>query len=532
MPEIRITIESETIPATVTAARWDGIRKFSPQEDQVFFRVKVNDLTFTGADYCTIIEVGECEEIGVLIEERCPLGDWAAIYAGTFTLFDAEVDRDRSEITVTPKTADLYKCVLDWWNNEVNVYDSGAEIAARGVIGRYEAGLYPCYVCRATPYGPPCNTQTDACEEYRIVASYPSPKCPEPNRFEIQTSWHREVGTGTPSSPPTYGTGWSYISGNDWWRCPDNDALSIGVHLYGRDFNELLLYVIGLATCENPITVRSHFFGINATHLSPPPGDAYDFAGEYLQKITLHQKSDVKRPDGNKSFSKVWTLKPKDLLDDLRRMFNVYWIMQGTPEEPELVLEHLSYFVAGVGYDYSSKKIRSKYKQDDTGIPKKEVFKWSDDVELANIHQGYPIEYECGDGERTTKVAIFTNDVRAVNESVNAENIADKNYVLMSTFEANGQRLIYPENEPLGWVQLHTKLHKYGRFFATGEMNNTAAIFTNPRKNKRLQPFTVPFCCGVDYVPEVLVNTRLGEAAVQNAEQNHFRQTLKLEVNI
>lgn len=192
MPEIRITIESETIPATVTAARWDGIRKFSPQEDQVFFRVKVNDLTFTGADYCTIIEVGECEEIGVLIEERCPLGDWAAIYAGTFTLFDAEVDRDRSEITVTPKTADLYKCVLDWWNNEVNVYDSGAEIAARGVIGRYEAGLYPCYVCRATPDVTPCNTHADACVEYSIVASYPSPKCPEPNRFEIQTSWHRE----------------------------------------------------------------------------------------------------------------------------------------------------------------------------------------------------------------------------------------------------------------------------------------------------------------------------------------------------
>lgn len=532
MPDIRITIQSDTIPATVTAARWDGIRKFQPQEEQVFFRVKVNEVTFTGADYCLIIQAGDCEEIGVLIEEKCPGGDWVEIYAGTFTLFDAEIDRDRSELKATLKTADLYKCILDWWNTEINVYNSGPEVAARGVIGRYEAGLYPCYACRATPDISPCNSHADACVEYSVIASYPSPKCPEPNRYEVNTMWHREVGTGTTTMPPPYGTGWSYISGNDWWRCPDNDDLSIGIYLYGRDFNDMLEYVLGLSTCDNPVTVRSHFFGINATHLSPPPGDAYDFAGEYLQKITLHQKSDVKRPDGNKSFSKVWTLKPKDLLDDLRRIFNVYWVMQGTPEAPEIILEHISYFAAGVGYDFSTKKIRRKYKQDDTGIPKKEVFKWSDDVELANIHQGYPIEYSCGEGERSTKVAIFTNDVRAVNESVNAENIADKNFVLMATFEANGQRLIYPENEPLGWAMLHTKLHKHGRFFSSGKMNGTSTIFTNPRKNKRVLPFTVPFCCGQQYAPELLVDTRLGEAAVQSAEQNHYRQTLKLEVNI
>lgn len=499
----------------------------------MFFRAKINQLVFTGSDYCLLVDAGECEEISVIIEEQCATGgDWAEKYAGTFTLFGCEKDPDLSEITATPKTADLYTCFLNWWGNEMNVYDCGPEVSARGVIGRYEAGLYPCYQCRATPDVTPCNTHADACVEYSIVASYPSPKCPEPNRYEIQTSWHREVGTGTPSSPPPYGTGWTYLGDNDWWKCPSSNDVSLGVYQYGRDFNTLLEYVFGLATCAAPITVRSHFFGINATHLMPPPGEVYDFAGEYLQKITFHQKSDVKRPDGNKSFSKVWTLKPKDLLDDLRRLFNVYWIIQGTPEEPELILEHLSYFTTGVGYDYSAKKIRRKHKQDDTGIPKKELFKFSDDAEFSNAQQGYPILYECGDGEKTTKLALFTNAVREINESVNAENIADRNFVLMATFEASGQRLIYSENEPLGWRKLHEKLHLHGRYFGSGTLNNLAETFISPRKNKRLQPFTVPFCCGVDYVPELLVNTRLGEAAVQNAEQNHFRQTLKLEVNI
>ena len=282
------------------------------------------------------------------------------------------------------------------------------------------------------------------------------------------------------------------------------------------------------------ITTQSHFFDFNATHAAPPGNAAYTFASENLEHITLHQKSDVKRPDGNKSFSKVWTLKAKDLLDDLREVFNVYWKLTGTIEEPVMILEHISYFEEQIGLDFSGKRIWRQYKQDDTGAPSLEKWIWSDEAIFNNTHAGRPIEYSCGGDTLEHRVKLFTNDVIIVKASVNAENISDKNYVLMANYRHpdTGQLLIFPGNEPLGLWQLHDKLHRHNRYFEDGTMNGTPTTFTTFRKTRRLKQFTGQVCCDQNFNPEDFVLTMLGPGKVAQAAHNLVRNQVKFDLTI
>lgn len=502
------------------------------ENNQVFYRKKFTQLKFKNGEHCLIFAAPACDVIEVTIEEKCD-GEWREYVKGRFTHYDCEFDIDLAYTIVTPETIDLYTCFLKEWETEQNIYNCAAEVSARGVIGTYEAGLFPCYECRLTADISPCNDHaTEACVQFSLIASYPSPKCAEPNRFEVNTAWHREVGIGTPSVPPVYGTGWTHLSGSNWWRCPDSAGVQLGVFRYGRTLQAAISYLMEQYTCG--ITTRSHFFDMAATHLPEPPGNTpYSFAEAFLRNITIHQKSDVKRPDADKSFSKVWVMKAKDLLDDLRETMNLYWYMAGTIEAPELIIEHISYFEDSFGLDVSGKKIKRNYKQDDQDAPRKETWKWSDDTALSFQHAGYPIEYTCGGAELEHRVKLFTNDVVNVKASVNSENISDKNFVLLANYLSDtGQRLIFEGNYPLGFVQLHANLHKHNRYFSAGTMNNAATTFDSYRKTKRLKQFSAAVCCQDNFNAADLVITSIGNGKVTQAAHNLIRNKVKLTLLI
>lgn len=535
MSEVRIIIQTPdtaAIPPTQVNPIWSGEVLSVLENNQVFYRKKFTQLKFKDADHCLIQAAADCDKIEITIEEKCD-GEWREYVRGKFTHYDCEFDLDHVYTLVTPTTIDLYTCFLDEWETEQNIYNCSAEVSARGVIGTYQAGLFPCYQCRATADISPCNDHTaESCVQFSLIASYPSPKCAEPNRFEVNTAWHREVGVGTSTTPPPYGTGWTLLTGFEWWRCPDSAGVELGVFRYGRAFQAVISYLMEQYTCG--IVTRSHFFDILAEHTPGPPGNTpYTFADDYLQNITLHQKSDVKRPDADKSFSKVWVMKAKDLLDDLRETMNLYWYMAGTIEAPELIIEHISFFDDTFGLDVSSKKIRRRYKQDDQNSPKKETWKWSDDTALNFQHAGYPIEYTCGGAELEHRVKLFTNDVVNVKASVNAENISDKNFVLLANYLSDtGQRLIFGGNNPLGFLELHDNLHRHNRYFEDGRMNNAATTFTTFRKTKRLKQFSVAVCCDQNFNPADLVTTSLGPGRVAQAAHNLIRNKVKLDLLI
>ena len=526
MAVTRVSISSLSIPTTVTDPTWKGEFAWEREKEQVFYRFKLrSEVTFYGADFALIEAAPDCEDITLSIERQCG-GSWTTVFTGKFTKYDCKFDLDRCTVKVTPKPEDEYKCILNNWTDEENIYNASAVTEVRGVSGVYQADVYNCRQCRATPDLTPCTTHTDACIEpgWPKVVAYPSPNCSEPNRFEVWTFWHREIGTGTTTTPPPYGSGWTYISGNNWWRCPDQDnEMQIGVLRTGRIFNATLTYIIGLTGCG--LTVRSHFFGINATHAAPPDNVAYEYAEAKLRHITIHQKSDVKRPDNDPAFSQVWLMKLKELLDDLREIFNVYWLINGT----DLVLEHISYFQAAVGPDYSNQNHPLQYEQTDDGAPRKEIFKWSDDI-FGIVHAGYPIEYGCGEGDKERRVKLFTCDVLAVRQSANAENIADKNFVLCANYLVDGQYIVYPNNTPLGWRDLHDNLHRHDRYFLEGNMNNVATTFLTAKKNRKLKPIVVPLCCEDTFDPTASPTTDLGAGEVRAATYNIHRDTLSLEL--
>jgi len=536
----RIKISSATITETVVSAIWTGEFEHKRERERVWHQHDMKgDLVLTGADFNLVNDLANtCERVAVTVEVLCN-GVWTAYpWTGYFTKFDTK--RDFGGITVPQcrmevkvRTDDLYDCIQREWGEEINIYSATAVVQTKGLAGTYEI-LGTCQFCTGDPDPDPCDDLTvsdEACLEYQGINE--NAACPS-GQYMVVFSYHRVVGVGTPTTPPPYGTGWTYLSGNNWWRCPSDDGeVQIGVLKYGRLFNPILEYMVAQTGCG--LTVRSHFFNINATHAAPPSNAAYTYATANYQKMTLHQKSDVKRPDAtNASFvpptsSAVWKMKLKDLLEDLRIMFNVWWKIDGT----DIIIEHISYFREFVGADYSDKpmKLQLDYDRD---TPKKEVFKWSDS-DVSGFFRGFPILYDCGEGIKEYQVKLFTTDLAFIREEANQEAIRDDGYVLICNEIINTEYIVILENDipngPLRFFNIHDKLYRHNRPFPSGTMNGEAVTFDSTEKIQKQPAFTVGMCCDDVFNPTDLITTLLGDGAVNHATRNLLKDRIEIELN-
>jgi len=517
----RWKIESDSIAAVVVTPTWSGEIDYSLENDAVFFRAKSGELKFQKEDYTAIHDAPDCELIEVYLEERCD-ATWVEQWRGTFTTYDCKFDENKCVARVTPKPKDDYVCTLTSWTDEYLVR-AGSPIIARPIAGTYEAGVGCCSEC--VPFGDPiptdpvCDVPDDYCfDKNTSEYEHDGPLC----EYLVTSCFHRIVGqgTGTGATPPTYGTGWTYISGDDWWRCPDDVETEIPVFDQGRVFNDCLELLVSQYPCG--LTVRSHFFGLNAIHDAAPSNDAYDFAIAKLQALQLHQKSDVKRPFAtNPAQSFVWKMSLKKLLDDLRVIFNVYWKIDGT----DLILEHFSYFAEAAGLDLTETNIAIEYGKQEASAPNVENFKWMDlEATFTETHKGWPISYgDCGDGKLDHRVNYFSNDIFYIYTVENQEEIADAGFCLVATEVIDGQNIIIENNDCLGWEQLHENLHKHRRFFLEGNMNDTpATTFLSSLKTRKLNAFTVKVCCDDVFDLTDSIDTLAGVASVQKATFNYF----------
>jgi len=517
----RIKIESTSVPATVVYPSWSGEVEHTLENDSVFLRSKVNgDFTFKNAEYTIIKDVPDCELIEIYLEELC--GEtWSEKWRGSFTTYDVRFNENKCLAIVSPKPFDEYECFLEEWETDIVVSAAGVVVEVTPFAGTYEGGEC-CYQCSDTELPadePVCLTPANWCFNSPTWLSGSSTTC-DPGFNQFTTCFHRIVGIGTPTTPPPYGTGWTYISGNDWWRCPDAGDLVTPKFDQGRDWKEVLEHMALSNTCG--LTVRSHFFGLNATHDAPPDNIAYTFATDNLQDLQLHQKSDIKRPyatDPAQSFT--WKMTWRKLLEDLRIMLNVYWKIDGT----DLILEHISYFEATLGTDYSNTNIALEYGKQEGGAPNVERFFWVDvAATFTEPHLGYPISYgDCGEGKITRNLSYFSNDVSYIATVSNPEEITDAGFCLIATEVVDGDRVIIDNNNPLGWVALHENLHKHNRYFATGNMNDTPdTAFLSTIKTRKLTPFTALVCCGDEFDPSQNITTLAGVGQIQKATVNYF----------
>jgi hypothetical protein len=523
------TISSDTIPATEVAPVGRVTVKNTREREQVSHLQTISELLFRGDDFSLIQTAADCEKITILVE--CDNdGTLTTIFEGAFTTSDCKYDLDNCTLKVTPYADDNYRCLLDAWEDEENIYYAAAEQRTAGALGVYEMLINCDYCCSETSSPYPCytnpNTPLTSCEQYtNVYTTGGAAYCTQ--LFTVETCWHRMIGIGTPTTPPPYGTGWTYLSGNNWWRCPTLGEINIGVLSYGRRLNTVVEYIFQLLPCT--LTPRSHFFNFNNNHSAPPVNDAYDYAETYLQNLTIHQKSDVKRPDAsNKAAPSVWVMSIKDLLDDLRTMFNVYWKIEGD----SIIIEHISYF-DNSGADLSALNIKQRFKAEDDGQPKTEKYFWSDDYRTSAAFGGYPIIYGCGSGEKEHRVRLFTNDILEIAASANAEHISDRNFCLVSN-EVNGtDYAVLEANAPLGFVMLHENLHKYYRYFDSGNMNDTPdTSFLSVRKSRKLEPFSVSLCCGEAFDVSQTLTLKCGDAHIYATELDLTTDKLKIDARI
>jgi len=534
LAQVRVKISSDAITETVITPIWSGEFSHKRERDRVWHSHEMKDIVLTGADFHLINDLANaCEQVAVTVEVFCG-GEWVAYpWSGYFTKFDTKrdfggINHAQCRMEAKVRTDDLYDCIQREWEDEIGIYSASSVIQVKPFKGTYEI-LGTCTFCSGTPDPDPCDdlgVSGEACLEYS--SSNLSDDCPS-GQYQVIFSYHRIVGVGTPTVPPTYGTGWTYLSGNNWWRCPDETEIAIGVLRYGRRFDDTFEYLVAQTGCG--LTLKSHFFGINATHASAPSNAAYTFATSNLQDMTVHQKSDVKRPDAsNASFvpptsSAVWKMKLKDLLEDLRIMFSVYWKIDGT----DLIVEHISYFADAAGSDYTEKPmtLSLEYNQD---TPRKESFKWSD-PDVSALFKGQPITYDCGNGDKEYQVKLFTTDVPFITNEANQEAVRDDGYVLICNEIIGGEYIIIDLNYPLRWSALHTNLHKHNRPFGSGTMNGEATTFTTVEKIQKQPAFTVGMCCDEVFDPSKYITTALGNGQVESATRNLKKDRCEFNLN-
>ena len=527
MSTARLTIESANIaPTVLTNYHWPGEFSDKPERDQVFYRREFKgEIVLKGDDYALVNDLTDVtEEITLTVERKCD-GVYTEFWTGVAAKFDGKFDHDRCTVALKFKPEDNYRCLYDAWETAHSIYAAGPEFITRGMAGTYQLGDgNGADHCQAeSNMGPidfdaECGTPAGWCVEHDEQVLLPIGGVYVGKRF-----YHREIGTGTLTDPPAYGTGWTHLSGTTWWRCPDIDEQAIGVLRYGREFADVFQYLVDESGCG--LTVRSHFFGIAATHAAPPSNDAYTYAAAKYQLLSIHQKSDVKRPDAsNESTEAVWSMKLKELLDDLRRIFNVYWRIDGT----DLIVEHITYFTTSAGADYSAQNIR-QVKTYDLDAPKREEFYWADDA-CSTAFKGSPITYAAGSNTTTHRVANFSTDVAFIRTPENHGVIADAGFVLLCNTQVAGKNVIIELNAPLSWEALHDNLHRDYRPFLAGTLNGVGVTFNSARPSQVYEPFTVCLPCDEDIDPSQYITTEVGNGYVAENTINILKDSLELKL--
>lgn len=520
MSVVRLFIQSDSIAATQVFPAWSGEIEEERPDNEVYYRSSLGgDFVFSKEDYTTIKNAPECEKIEIYLEEECN-GTFIERWRGKFTTYDCKFNESSCTATVRPYIVDDYECFIEQIDTEY-ILAPGTKYGVRGIRGKYYAGGQCCTISQLqsdpVPVDPVCDIPDNWCFDKNTVYKLPAPS----NLVAITSCFHRVIGIGTSTTPPDYDDDWQYITLSLWWRCPTQEEAILGILANSYRFDDSLEYLSLQAQllygCN--FTVKSHFFNINNNHTAPPDNDAYTFAETYLQDLTIHQKSNVKRPDNDPAEDFVWKLTWKQLLDDLKLMFNVYWRFEGQ----NLILEHISYFEAEEGISVTGNNIILDYGKPEQGAPSVEKFIWADDASFSTEHAGFPITYgNCGTGTKENKVQLFSNDIKYIRQVENAEEIADTGFCLVSCdIDEEGIYYVKEGNVALGWQMLHDKLHRHYRYFESGNLNDEAATFLSIRKTRKLTEFNVNVCCDDDFSVTDYIVTPVGNAVVKKATINY-----------
>ena len=465
----------------------------------------------------------DCNTFQVVIEQKCA-GVWASVWEGTFQSKEWKSDRTKKTIRVKPKEPNALDCIRDVWKEVQNPFGLPA-VEVRPTYLGYE--LTQDLVVLNDPDGtcaaPPGMANFCYLDLVRTAM-------PDLGITLCAYLYHRYIQAGsctgaTAVEPDGYNT-WTLVTNNcptssTWWYCPTDGRVP---HTFpnGRLFNDVLELLIPSA-CG--LTVVSNFFGINPD-ATEPTNDAYTAAAAYCQNLVIFQKSDVKRHDASDpSKQPAWDMTLEDLWADIKAMFNLDWRIEGAI----LRIEHVSYFEATPGNNYTTAFYKRELEQDKSDVPAVVRFKYRDDY-ATTYFKGYPITTYCGEGEEDVQLRLFSTDVVYITSVDGLENIGDDGFVLFAAVEGPGAQLYnIDNNRGLSWTKLHENFHRHNMAGA-GTINDVNVVPLSVKPTRRQPAFTVKHCCDDNFDPVDLVTTALGDGQVQKATWNLAKETLNIEL--
>lgn len=547
MANYRVKIGSTdlSLPSSVIEVGWDSIISYIPDTDSVSYRDEIkSDMVLNcarlpsewGEDKPVVFadleaESENCTVFQVVVEVECPKGSdtWESIWEGEFSSKNWKLDKDKKTITFKPvKTYDP-DCIRAKWTDIYNFYNLD-EVVVKPYFLQLQLTQE---IVTLVPV-------TESCDDY-LPGSPPTGYCYESTQEATDPGedtknciffYHRYLQSGTCSGstplPPDDWNTWTLEDNNcpgsapTYWTCPAEINTIVYRFRNGRLFNEALGQMITETGCG--LTLKSDFFNINADGTAPSNA-AYTAAEADLHHLVIFQKSDVKRHSASDpSQEPAWDVKLREILNDLALMFNVRWKAQ----DGVFRLEHISYFEAQAGNDYTAAKMERQLEQNTLEISEITKFKYRD-ARATDYFKGWPIEIYCGTGEEEKQLSAFYCDVGFALTTEGLEAVGDDGFFLMSTYIEDTEYRLLRQNRGLSWTELHQNYHRHNMAGA-GKINNTEVTPLSIAKNRKAPRFSVTHCCDDTFDPANYHTTSLGEGDVVNAEWNIARDYLSPEL--
>ena len=542
MAEIRVKISSTDLSLSeqVIPVVWDGVLAVKKNKDvRNYTEEPKNDFVIpcsvlpvawsgggTSAFDLLIASESDCNTFDVSVESFCS-GVWSEIWTGSFTSQKWKSDQVKKIIQVGPTESNPFDCLKDQWKLKKNIFAVAPSVFVRPYLLNYE---HTEQTVQNTPLNAPCDNPPTV--PYFCLYGYEAVPDIILDFVLCVYTYHRykKPGTCSGSTPvaPDSWNPWVIVNDNcptssEWWACPEGSRLPFEFP-NGRMLADVLEYLFLETGCG--LTVKSDFFNINPD-ATAPSNIAYTQALAKMQYLVLFQKSDIKRHDAtNASTESAWNLKLYDLLSDLKIMFNVDFeiIDSGTTFR----IEHISYFAASIGNDYTSASYKKQLEQDNEDVPMLRKFLYKDE-QCSDYFKGLPIEYYCGTDEKEERLQLISCDLEYITDDNQAEHIGDDGFVLVSTYEDGGNLYNYDNNRALSWSELHDNFFLHDMPGA-GEINGSPVTPLSLKPVRKQPQFSVKHCCTDTFNAAELQTTSIGNGEVQQAEKDIVKETLKLQL--
>ncbi len=525
---VKIGSEDLSLPLEIVQAGWNGVlvKRREDGTRQYIEEHKADTVLACkhmpgswGADpYAVILEAeNTCAVFQYVIEVYCN-EEWISRWEGEFNARDWKSNRDKEKsISFKPSQNQLLQCLKSEWTDPVNMFAAGDVQAIRAPDHKYEttevqvegtiSGVQP-----AVPFVPHyCFTGKITTIVHPLGGAFPT----------YFFHYHRLIGQGTCDGltpvPPQDFYAWSYLSGSCpdplFWACPSGSGHVPFSFPNGRYLSDVLLFMLEETDCE--ITLVSNFFNINPD-ATQPDNEAYDKAAEFYQELMVFQKSDIKRHDAtNPSSGPSWTMKLRDLILDLCVQFNMSYSLS---EDGTFRLEHISYFDAQPGTDYTGFPMQRVLEQDKSQIPGKIRFQYRDE-DANGTFNGVPITIHCGEGETEKRLSLFSNDINYIADDVNAESVGDDGFCLVATHLVDDEPQVFTYNLPMSWPELQLNFWRWN-MPGPGLISGQEVDPLSYAKTRKQPPFSVTACCDDLPDPTEYIITELGNGDVEQIEHD------------